>query len=388
MAKQTINIGLAPNDGNGDPIRDAFDKVNDNFTELYNFDAGLPAVATSGDYGDLQGLPTLFTANNISVNTANTANTFSLNYNNTTATITLIPGRIPDDLTDLGIADGANGTVLTTDGSGNFRFLSVGAVGGGGIALTDLSVGTPASANSSGALAYNNTSGVFTYTPPVIPADLLDLGISDGSNNQVLTTDGAGNFTFKTVTTGGVSYADSDVDAHLNTSSAANNEVLSWNGTDYDWVAQSSGSGGGLSNTEIINLVSGSGLVMLPTRTTKTGTTTSLADGASGNLDITGFKSYGLMSIQTDKAAWVRIYTDDASRTADASRAETTDPTPDAGVVAEVITTGASTILVSPGVFGFNNEATPTTTIPCAVKNKSGSTATVQVTLKLLQLEA
>lgn len=35
MAKQTIGIGAAPNDGTGDPIRDAFDKVNDNFTELY-----------------------------------------------------------------------------------------------------------------------------------------------------------------------------------------------------------------------------------------------------------------------------------------------------------------------------------------------------------------
>jgi len=35
------------------------------------------------------------------------------------------------------------------------------------------------------------------------------------------------------------SYSDSDVDTHLNTSTAATNEVLSWNGSDYDWVAQS-----------------------------------------------------------------------------------------------------------------------------------------------------
>ncbi len=34
------------------------------------------------------------------------------------------------------------------------------------------------------------------------------------------------------------------VDVHLNKSSAGTNEVLSWNGTDYDWVAQSSGGGG------------------------------------------------------------------------------------------------------------------------------------------------
>lgn len=35
MAQQTINIGTVPNDGTGDPIRTAFDKANDNFTELY-----------------------------------------------------------------------------------------------------------------------------------------------------------------------------------------------------------------------------------------------------------------------------------------------------------------------------------------------------------------
>ncbi len=40
MAKQTINIGTTANDGTGDQLRSAFDKVNDNFTELYSDDAG------------------------------------------------------------------------------------------------------------------------------------------------------------------------------------------------------------------------------------------------------------------------------------------------------------------------------------------------------------
>ena len=35
MAKQTINLGSSANDGTGDPLRTAFDKVNDNFDELY-----------------------------------------------------------------------------------------------------------------------------------------------------------------------------------------------------------------------------------------------------------------------------------------------------------------------------------------------------------------
>ena len=36
MAQQTINIGTSPNDGTGDPIRNAFNKANLNFTDLYS----------------------------------------------------------------------------------------------------------------------------------------------------------------------------------------------------------------------------------------------------------------------------------------------------------------------------------------------------------------
>ena len=45
-------------------------------------------------------------------------------------------------------------------------------------------------------------------------------------------------------------YTDADVDTHLNTSTASSNEVLSWTGTDYDWVAQSGGGGGGTQNLQ------------------------------------------------------------------------------------------------------------------------------------------
>ena len=37
MAQQIIGIGASANDGTGDPLRTAFDKVNDNFTEAYSF---------------------------------------------------------------------------------------------------------------------------------------------------------------------------------------------------------------------------------------------------------------------------------------------------------------------------------------------------------------
>jgi hypothetical protein len=47
MAQQTIGVGTAANDGTGDPLRTAFQKCNDNFTELYGGEAG--AVAKTGD---------------------------------------------------------------------------------------------------------------------------------------------------------------------------------------------------------------------------------------------------------------------------------------------------------------------------------------------------
>jgi len=50
MAQQTINIGTVANDGTGDPLRTAFDKANDNFTEVY---AGLGVPDDSVTYAKL-----------------------------------------------------------------------------------------------------------------------------------------------------------------------------------------------------------------------------------------------------------------------------------------------------------------------------------------------
>jgi hypothetical protein len=54
MAQQHINIGSSPNDGTGDPLREAFEKTEDNFTELY---AGIGAgTVTSVSAGNLSPL--------------------------------------------------------------------------------------------------------------------------------------------------------------------------------------------------------------------------------------------------------------------------------------------------------------------------------------------
>ena len=49
MAQQTISIGSAANDGTGDPLRTAFNKINDNFTELYGTSAFGQQITLSGN---------------------------------------------------------------------------------------------------------------------------------------------------------------------------------------------------------------------------------------------------------------------------------------------------------------------------------------------------
>ena len=129
------------------------------------------------------------------------------------------------------------------------------------------------------------------------------------------------------------------------------------------------------------------GFTPLQSRGTVSSTTPSIAVGASANISFSGYKSYMLMRIDTGVAAWVTLYVDAASRTADSTRSETTDPTPGSGVIAEVITTGSSQQLITPAVLGFNNNSPADTTIYAKVVNKSGSTNTVSVTLTLLELE-
>jgi hypothetical protein len=79
MAKQVIAIGTTANDGTGDPLRNAFNKTNENFTELYDGD-GVPddfityaklaaeftttaALATNVDFASAQVFTKTLTAN-------------------------------------------------------------------------------------------------------------------------------------------------------------------------------------------------------------------------------------------------------------------------------------------------------------------------------------
>ena len=144
-------------------------------------------------------------------------------------------------------------------------------------------------------------------------------------------------------------------------------------------------SGTGATKTITITGGGGSGL---QARTTAQGATASIADGASSNITIATAKTYALQKIQTSAAAWVTLYVSDAARTADASRNETTDPLPGAGVIAEVITSDGAIQNITPGTLGWNDEATPTTDAYLKIVNKSGSTQAITVTLHFVALEA
>jgi|TARA_B100000085_G_scaffold104852_1_gene95445 hypothetical protein len=227
--------------------------------------------------------------------------------------------------------------------------------------------------NSAGtaALSYNSNTGVFSYTPPNLSSYLTT------ETDPVFTASAAGSITSTQVTNWDTAYGwgNHASAGYLTTlslnglsdvsiSSPSTNQVLTYNGS--SWVNQSLP-------------------VSLASRQTAQ-VTQSVANGASVDVSISTAKGFALYSIETSHAAWVTLYTSTAARTADASRAETTDPTPGSGVLAEVITTGSTTQSITPASICFNSAGVATTY--AKIVNKSGSTANISVTLTFLKLEA
>ena len=56
MTQQIINVGTSANDGDGDPIRTAFIKCNDNFSQLYSVPQSSPPATLVGSIGDFAGM--------------------------------------------------------------------------------------------------------------------------------------------------------------------------------------------------------------------------------------------------------------------------------------------------------------------------------------------
>ena len=56
MALEVINVGSAPDDGTGDPLRTAYIKCNTNFAEIYSRVQTTPPSTSTGTVGDVAGM--------------------------------------------------------------------------------------------------------------------------------------------------------------------------------------------------------------------------------------------------------------------------------------------------------------------------------------------
>ena len=144
--------------------------------------------------------------------------------------------------------------------------------------------------------AHADFSGDLTFTLPS----------GYGSSGQVLQSNGSGGTSWVAQTT---AYTNSSVDSHLNTSSASSGQILSWNGSDYAWVADQTGGGGGGGISNVVEDTTpqlGGNLDMQSNNITGTGTITanSVASSANGMRKITA--STSSPSGGSDGDVWIK----------------------------------------------------------------------------------
>ena len=100
-----------------------------------------------------------------------------------------------------------------------------------------------AALNDDASFSTTVTNSIATKAPLASPA-LTGIPSAPTASSGTNTTQLATTAFVQAAVSGAGSYNDAAVDTHLNTGTASANEVLSWNGSDYDWVAQSGGGGG------------------------------------------------------------------------------------------------------------------------------------------------
>ena len=95
--------------------------------------------------------------------------------------------NVPTQLQQFNVADGAANEVLVTDGNGSWYFTSLDSLS----TVTNVDADTLGGQLPSYYLTYSNLIGA--------PTSIDAFGITDGTNGQVLTTDGNGNYTFQSL---------------------------------------------------------------------------------------------------------------------------------------------------------------------------------------------
>jgi len=131
MAQQIIGIGSSANDGTGDPLRTAFDKINDNFTELYAAIAALEAMpdVSAGAY-----VPTVSNTSNLDSNPTISGGRYIRIGNDVWVAFTFNADATAsgDTMFQLSLPVTSN-LAATTDLSGNAVAYISGAISGGAI---------------------------------------------------------------------------------------------------------------------------------------------------------------------------------------------------------------------------------------------------------------
>jgi hypothetical protein len=118
-------------------------------------------------------------------------------------------------------------------------------------------------------------------------------------------------------------------------------------------------------------------------------TTGNIGNGSGENKTFSlSAPGYLLYKVETDAAAWVRLYTDTTARTNDSARTIDEDPINVDGLLTEVITTGAQTVSLAPGVVIYNNENPVTNNLPVHIVNRSGGSTPINVTITVVQIES
>ena len=430
MSKVGINTGSAPNAGDGSSLLAGANAINDNFNELYallgdgsTLVSGV-ATVTGGDI-DVTGI---VTASNFS---GSGAGLTSLPSTQLTGSLPAIDGKSLTGIvttivagTNISVSGNGTGSVTVSasggGASGNTVVIkddgsTVGAAGtinfGTGVAVSALSAGivTVTASGGSGGVWSSNAAGINTSAK-------VGIGTTTADSFYELEVQGNANITgFLTATTlrgavigdvtgnassatqlqtarniGGVSFNGTaaislpgvNIAGNQNTSGTAANLSGTPNIT-VGTVASSD-----ITSTGVVTATSFDGSNVLKSRTTVTGSTGSITNNAIGNVDITGFKSYGLIQVGLSTAGWLRIYTDNAARANDVNRSVGEDPTPGDGVIADIVTTGVSTTKnITPFTLGGNLDNPVSDKIYVAVTNQSGTTQAISVNLTILKLE-
>ena len=261
------------------------------------------------------------------------------------------------------------------------------AAAGAGASATNRSLFSVTNAASgSSALSYNQNNGVFTYVPPDL-SGLSGPGVNDGigSNLNADLLDGqhgsyyrnAGNLNAGTVPsarlsgsynidiTGTAPAPNLDSLTNVTITNPQNNDVLQYNGS--AWVNGASSVTG------------------LQSRASVSYTSSIVANGFVDAQVVTP-KSYMLWKVEVNYACWLRLYCDTNSRSADQSRNIDSDPLPGSGVLAEVISSGQTVQLITPGTLCFNSGGSNTTYL--RIDDRSNGTNNHTIILHYLQLEA